>query len=246
MARVTPSPADGTAPRSRGPETRALPLARFTPRGRTIVRARRTPRGVQSFLNGLPYNWERGGRTLRTFRGVVRHGEANCIEAMLAAATILGQHGDPPLVVDLESQDGLDHELFLFHRHGRWGAVARSRDLGLHGRRPVFRTVHDLVMSYVDPYVDGSGRVVGCGVGDLDELVRGDWRLADHNVWAVERALYRMPHRRLRTSDGRYTRMLKRVLAFRETGARSPAGRSVSCTGPARPTGGDPIAPRLR
>jgi hypothetical protein len=173
---------------------------------------------VQTLLNGLPYNWERRGRTLRTFRGVVRHEEANCIEAMLTAATILGQHGDPPYVLDLESQDGLDHELFLFRRGERWGTVARSRDRGLHGRRPVFASVHDLVMSYVDPYVDGSGRIVGYGVGNLDEMVRVDWRLADHNVWAVERALYRMPHRRLRTSDRRYAAMLRTFLRYRETG----------------------------
>ena len=210
--------ADRAARRPGGPETRALPDARFTTRERAIVRERRTPRAVQALLKGMPYNWELGGKTLRTFRGVVRHGEANCIEAMLTAATILGQHGDPPRVLDVESQDGLDHELFLFQRRGRWGSVARSRDLGLHGRRPVFRTVHDLVMSYVDPYVDGSGRVVGYGVGDLDELVRVDWRLAEGNVWAVERALYRMPHRRLRTSDRRYAGMLRRFLMFRETG----------------------------
>jgi hypothetical protein len=171
---------------------------------------------VQAYLRALPYNWERGGKTLRTFRGVVRHGEANCIEAVLAAATILEQHGYPPFVLDLESQDELDHEVFLFRQSGRWGGVARSRDLGLHGRKPVFRTIRDLALSYVDPYVDGSGRIVGYGIARLDELVRGDWRLSEHNVWEVERALIRMPHRRLRTSDRRYERMVRRYLAFRD------------------------------
>lgn len=128
---------------------------------------------VQRFLRALPYNWERGGRTLRTFRGVIRHGEAHCLEAILAAAVILDQHGYPPLVLDLESEDRLDHVLFLFRHRGRWGAIGRSRDPGLHGRKPAFRTVRDLALSYVDPYVDGSGRITGYGVGDLDELVRG-------------------------------------------------------------------------
>ena len=62
----------------------------------SIIQAYRTPRQVQAFLRYLPYNWEKGGETLRTFRGVVRHGSAHCLEVALSAATILEQHGYPP------------------------------------------------------------------------------------------------------------------------------------------------------
>src|SRR5580704_2410647 len=62
-----------------------------------IVRRCRTPRQVQEFLRQLPYNWEEKGETLRTLRGVVRHGTAHCLEAALSAATIMEQHGYPPL-----------------------------------------------------------------------------------------------------------------------------------------------------
>jgi hypothetical protein len=202
-------------PEEEAGQRRPAPSA-FTSKERQIILAHRTPHRVQAFLRSLPYNWERHGETLRTLRGVVRHWEAHCLEAVLTAATILEQYGYPPIVLDLESQDQLDHEVFLFRHHGRWGSVARSRDLGLHGRKPVFRTVRDLVMSYVDPYVDKTGRIVGYGVGNLDALVRGDWRLGEDNVWEVERALIRMPHRRLQTSDRRYTRMRQRYLSFRE------------------------------
>lgn len=183
-----------------------------------MVQACTTPARVQRWLRSLPYNWERRGPTLRSFRGVVRAGRAHCLEAVLAAAAVLDQHGYPPLVLDLESQDGLDHVVFAFRQDGRWGAVARSRDEGLHGRRPVFRTLRDLVYSYVDPYVDGSGRIVGYGLADLDELVRVDWRLSAEDVWEVERALLRMPHRRLRTSDRRHREVLRRYLEWKEAG----------------------------
>ncbi|HLW59516.1 MAG TPA: hypothetical protein VKV57_06260 [bacterium] len=188
----------------------------FTPKERKVVRAHRTPRQVQALVRSVPYNWERHGETLRTFRGVVRHWEAHCLEALLTAAMILERYGYPPLVVDLESQDDLDHELFVFRRGRRWGAVASSRDPGLFGRPPVFRTIRDLVMSYVDPYVNETGRIVGYGLGDLTELVRCDWRLSRHNVWEVERALIKMPHRRLRTSDQRHRRMHAEYLSFKE------------------------------
>jgi hypothetical protein len=184
-----------------------------------VIDTRRTPARAQAWLRSLPYNWEAEGRTLRTFRGVVRHGTANCIEAVLASATILEQHGFPPIVLDLESWDGLDHVLHLYRVRDRWGTVAKSRDEGLHGRRPAFRTLRDLVYSYVDPYVDGSGRITGWGVFDLDALTCADWRLGEGSVWSVERALIRGRHRSLATSDLRFEQMLRRYAAFK---ARHP------------------------
>ncbi len=189
---------------------RAAPA--FTPRERRLVARLSTPYRMQQWLRALPYNWE---ATFRTFRGVVQHGRAHCAEAMLVACTVMAEHGYPPLVLDLVSQDGLDHVLFLFRERGRWGTVARSRDEGLHGRRPVFRTIPQLVRSYMDPYVDGEGRIIAYGVVDLDALMPTDWRLATHSVWAVERALIAMPHRPIHMPAGRYARALARFRAFK-------------------------------
>ena len=190
--------------------------SRFTPVELRIVQRLSTPVAVQRWLRSMPYNWE---TTVRTFRGVVRENRANCLEAVLAAATILEMHGYPPVVLDLESQDGLDHVLFVFRERGRWGSIGKSRDPGLHGRKPHFRRVRDLVYSYVDPYVDGSGRIVGYAVFDLDALTHADWRLARGNVPSVERALVEGAHVPLRTSHRRYHRALERYRSFR---ARHP------------------------
>jgi len=194
----------------------------FLPQEWSIVERYRTPKQVQEFLRGLPYNWEKGGETLRTFRGVLQQGSAHCLEAALTAATILEQHGYPPLLMDFESQDKLDHVVFLFRRGGRWGCVARSRDFGLHGRKPVFRTLRSLVMSYADPYVDNTARITGYGVLDLRTLPRCDWRLSQRNVWAVERRLIEMPHWKLKTSDRRHRAMLERYRAFRRQHPEGP------------------------
>jgi hypothetical protein len=188
----------------------------FRPEEWKIVQKLRTPKQVQDFLRALPYNREKQGETLRTFRGVVRDWSAHCLEGALAAATILEQHGYPPLLLDLESKDRLDHVLFLFRKRGRYGTVARSRDFGLHGRKPLFRTLGRLVMSYIDPYVDGTGRIIGYGVLDLRQLTKVDWRLSSRNVWAVERTLIKMPHRKIATSDRRYRATLRRYLAFKK------------------------------
>jgi hypothetical protein len=138
------------------------------------------------------------------------------------AAVVLEQHGYPPRVLSFESIDELDHVIFIYQRRGRWGSVARSRDPGLHGRRPVFATPRALALSYVDPYVDFTGRVTGYAVVDLRVMGNYDWRLADTNVWKVERVLLDWPHRRIVTSNVRYARLLRRYRAFRKTFGRKP------------------------
>ncbi len=194
----------------------------FRPEEWAIIQRYRTPRQVQQFLRALPYNWEKDGETLRSFRGVVRHWQVHCLEAALTAATILEQHGYPPLLLDFESQDKLDHVVFLFRHRGRYGTVARSRDAGLHGRKPVYRSLRQLVQSYVDPYVDGSGRIVGYGVLDLRTLCRSNWRLSARNVWVVEQALIKNPHWKLKTSDRRHQAVLRQFLAFRKAHPDQP------------------------
>lgn len=190
----------------------------FFPRERRLIARLRTPLDVQRYLNRLPYNTEPppGGATLRSFRGVVRAGSANCLEAALFAATVLERHGYPPLLLSFESIDELDHVIFVYQRSGRWGSVARSRDPGLHGRRPVFATPCALAMSYVDPYVDFTGRVTGFAVVDLRAMGEYDWRLAETNVWKVERVLLDYPHRPIRTSDTRFRRLRARYRAYRQ------------------------------
>src|SRR5687767_8400231 len=157
--------------------------AQFTAAERRLIARLRTPLAVQRFLNNLPYNTEPppGRATLRSFRGVVRHGTAHCLEAALAAAVILEQHGYPPLVMSFESIDELDHVIFVFRAGGRWGSIGRSRDPGLHGRKAVFATPRALALSYVESYVDFNGRLIGYTIADLRMLGQYDWRLSEEN-----------------------------------------------------------------
>jgi hypothetical protein len=207
------------------PETTAPPRERFLPAERRLIARLRTPRLVQRWLNALPYNTEPppGRATLRSFRGVVRHHTAHCLEAALAAAVILEQHGYPPLVLSFESVDELDHVLFVFRTGTGWGSVARSRDPGLHGRLPVFRTPRALALSYFDPYVDFTGRITGYAIVDLRVLGQYDWRLSNRNVWKAERLLLDWPHRPIRSSNVRVDRLRRWYRHYRNTYSRRPA-----------------------
>jgi hypothetical protein len=207
---------------SRGPNPQSR--LRLTPRERRLIARLRTPLAVQQFLNHLPYNQEPGGRaTLRSFRGVVRHGVAHCLEAALFAAVALERHGYPPLVLSFESIDHLDHVIFVYRRDGRWGSVARSRDPGLHGRKAVFATPRALALSYFDPYIDFTGRVTGYAVVNVaEEMGDYEWRLADTNIWKVERMLLAYPHRRVASSNRRVNVLRARYRAYRQRHGHKP------------------------
>jgi hypothetical protein len=203
-------------------ETVVAVRAALTPRERALVDRLRTPEAVQRWLSSLPYNWELRGPTARTFRGVVRTGRAHCLEAALSAAVILEQHRYPPLVLSFESIDLLDHVIFVYRHATGWGSVARSRDPGLHGRKPVFATPRALALSYVDEYVDLTGGVKAYAVVDLRVLGSYDWRLSEKNVWKVEQLLLDWPHRRIRSSDRRIDALRGRYRAFLETHGYKP------------------------
>jgi hypothetical protein len=192
----------------------------LTPAERRLVARLRTPLAVQRYLNALPYNTEPppGRATLRSFRGVVRHRTAHCLEAALFAATVLEQHGYPPLVISFESIDELDHVIFVYQhrRRGLWGSVARSRDPGLHGRKPVFATPRALAASYLDEYVDLTGRITAFALVDLRVMGAYDWRLSGRNVWKVERTLLDTRHQPLGMPDTRFREFRRRYREFKE------------------------------
>jgi len=182
-------------------------LAVFTPAERRLIARLRTPNLMQRYLNRLPYNSEPRGETLRSFRQVLRHGKAHCSEAALLAACVLEQHGYPPLLMTFESVDLLDHVIFVYRARGRWGSVARSRDPGLHGRKPVFRTPRELALSYFDPYIDPTGCITGYAIVDLRKFTAYDWRLSPRSMWALERFLVRTRHQRIKFSRARVRRL---------------------------------------
>lgn len=189
--------------------------AALTPAERRLVARLRTPAQVQAWLrDGIAYNHDM--RSLRSFRGVLAHKSAHCLEGALAAAFLLEHHGHPPLLLDLESADKLDHVVFVFRgRDGRWGAVGKSRYPALMGRRPVYRTLRDLAWSYVDPFVDRTGRVTGWALFDLRAWRGADWRWDRGHVWRIERALLAHPHAPLKASDARHRLWKRRYLAWK-------------------------------
>lgn len=183
-----------------------------------LSRRYRTPEQVQRFLReGFPYNFEKDGETLRSAEGALRAGRAHCLEATLVAAAILEHQGYPPIVLDLESGDNLDHVVFVFKTRTGWGSVGRSREPGLHGRAPAFRTLRHLALSYFDPFVDKTGWLTGYGTAHLDDS-GADWRFSKKNVWKVEQFLIDLDHQSFKRTPTLRDRVRRLHRAYLERG----------------------------
>lgn len=181
-----------------------------------LVQRLNTPAKVQRFFSSLSYNRETNGGTLRSFRELVKSKEVHCLEAAVGAAVILEQHGYPPLLLDLESVDLLDHVVFVFKDNGHWGSIARSRDIGLHGRKPVYRSLRDLAWSYFDPFVDLSGRLKGYALTSLYDLGDYDWRFSPRRMLKIEDHLRAIPHKRMHSSETRYQNLLEKYKQYKK------------------------------
>ena len=167
-----------------------------------------TPEKVQKYLHRLKYN---KGSTLFSALKTAQTKRAHCLEGVFLAAALLERHGYEPYVLSLESQDGLDHCLFIYQKKGRWGSIGKSRDRGLAGRPPIYKSIRDLVWSYFDPYIDKTGKITAWQVAHLDEI-NCDWRSSRFNVWKLENHLLEIKHHPLRSSKARYKKLLKRYL----------------------------------
>jgi len=174
---------------------------KFTKEELRIIKSCNTPEKVQEFLLKLNYNLEKDGvETYRSFRGIVKHKEAHCFEAAVAAAAILSQHDFPPLLISFEAGD-IDHVIFVFWRNGKVGSVAKSRQAELHGRPPIFNTYRDLVMSYYPDYYNWFTQdkrditLRGFAVADL-RVFSKNW-ITSKSISFIENYLFALPHKKL-------------------------------------------------
>jgi len=163
--------------------------------GRMLLRLR-TPQRIQEFIIGLGANFEEGGDTLRSVRGVLAHRRAHCIEAAFTAACALWLAGDPPLLMDMTAKGDSDHVVAIFKRGGRWGAISKSNHVWLRWRDPVYRSLRELAMSYFHEYTNRQRktlRTYSVPV-DLRRFPTDMWVTNDDDCWEVGAALDDVRH----------------------------------------------------
>ena len=111
-----------------------------------------SPRKIRTFLYGLRQNFELKGETCNSVRVVLRERRAHCIEGAIVAACALWIHGEPPLLLDLQSVHDFDHVVALYRRNGFWGALSKTNGAVLRSRDPVYRSLRELSLSWLHEY----------------------------------------------------------------------------------------------
>ena len=172
----------------------------FTKQELKLISKLNTPSKVQKFLDKIPYNFK---DTTWSFRKVVKNKTANCLEGALFAAVILSQHGFKPLIICMEAKEDIDHNIFIYKKNGKFGSVAISRDKKLRGRKPVYKTIRALIMSYYpyyyNYYTGDKSDITLRGFSDPIDLskFKKDWITSKKNLSFIEDFLYKIPYKKL-------------------------------------------------
>lgn len=175
----------------------------LTPEQLALLNSLSSPIAIQTFLDSIPYSAE---ETNRSPLRVLQDRTAHCLDGALFAAAAMHRLGDPPMVVDIFPDPGMDddHVLAIFKRSGRYGAVAKSNFSGLRFREAVYHSLQELVMSYFDDYFNVNGVKTLRNYTPtlrLDSFDSMNWTWSDAGVNAIEKRLLSMRRINLLTPD---------------------------------------------
>jgi len=164
------------------------------------LRALRTPRRIQDFLDTIPINHERDGGTCSSPLVALRRNSAQCMEGALIAALALWMHGQPPLVMDLKTaRADVDHLVTLFRVDGKWGGITKTNHAVLRYREPIFRDLRELAASFFHEYSLPDGRKTLRKYSAAFDLRRysGDWITDPDDLWDLEWQIDQSRHMQL-------------------------------------------------
>jgi len=146
-----------------------------------------TPEKVQNFLDTqLNYNWAREDRSVAE---VIKDREAECYNGALLAAAALLLAGYKASILRLLARGGdEEHILCVYSQNGYFGSVAQSKFLGLKSRQPIYRTVRDLAVSYVEFYFGFDGRYTLQAFSNLLTLKKYNLRWLNNSAIVIQMA----------------------------------------------------------
>jgi hypothetical protein len=163
---------------------------------RTLARLT-TPEKIQAFLDAIPQNFEVGGQTCLSVRGVLRERRAMCIEGAMVAACALWVNGEPPLLFDLKARGDYDHVIAVYRRGRCWGAISKTNSIVLRWRDPVYRSLRELAMSYYHEYANRRHQKTLHSYSvpyDLRRMQVAEWVTNPKHCWDVGWALEAVRH----------------------------------------------------
>ncbi|HAS80939.1 MAG: hypothetical protein UR25_C0001G0039 [Candidatus Nomurabacteria bacterium GW2011_GWE1_32_28] len=173
-------------------------MLNFTHKEIVLMNKLNTPAKVQDFLNSLKFNLEKDGKdTLKSPIKVLRMGNAHCTEGAILGAYILSLHGFKPYILHLKTVKGdFDHVIAPFRQYGFWGALSKTNHSVLRYREPIYKNIHELVMSYFHEYFLDNGLKTLRSYSiplNLNIFEKG-WEIEEDNLWGIDQELDKIKH----------------------------------------------------
>ena len=169
----------------------------FTKREIALIKKLNTPAKAQDFLNGLKFNFEKRGETLKSPLLTLRGGNAHCFEGALLGAYILSLRGFTPYLMHLKTIKGdYDHIVAPFKVGGFWGALSKTNHAVLRYREPIYRNIHELALSYFHEYFLDNGKKTLRQYSMLLDLnkLKKNWIMSEDNLWWLDEKLDKIKH----------------------------------------------------
>lgn len=172
-------------------------MLQFTKKEIALMRKLNTPAKVQDFLNGLRFNFEKHGPTLKSPLFILREKNAHCLEGALLGAYVLSLHGFTPYLLHLKTTKGdYDHVIAPFKQDGFWGALSKTNHAVLRYREPVYKNIRELVMSYFHEYFLDNGKKTLRQYSALLNLntFEAGWETLEGDLWGIDEELDNIKH----------------------------------------------------
>lgn len=173
-------------------------MEKFNKKEIRLMKRLNTPAKVQDFLDTCTFNFEEDGETIKSPLSSLRSKHVHCLEGAMLGAYILTFQGFKPLILHLHAEGyDQDHIVTLFKIDGLWGALSKTNHYTLRYREPVYRNVHELVMSYFHEYfLNKNGRKTLRSYSEplnLDSM-KINWVTAEVDLWVVDDKLDDIRH----------------------------------------------------
>jgi hypothetical protein len=172
-------------------------MLNFSKKEKALLQKLNTPAKVQDFLNGLKFNFEKHGETLRSPLFTLRVRNTHCFEGALLGAYILSQHGFTPYLIHLKAQkEDYDHVIAPFKIGKFWGALSKTNHAVLRYREPIYRNIRELAISYFHEYFLNDGRKTLRQYSALLNLnnIKAGWTTSDKDLWNIDKKLDKIKH----------------------------------------------------
>lgn len=156
-----------------------------------------TPEKIQTFLEKIPFNFEKRGETCMSPLRVLRERKAHCIEGAFLACVCFILSGREPIIISLKvKKPDDDHILIIFKENGYYGALSKTNHPVLRYRDPVYKSIRELVMSFFHEYFlysSGEKTLVGYTKPINMKRFGTKWIMAEEDLWDIAEKIYDAP-----------------------------------------------------